>query len=51
MSKNRLFGNKARQRLIVSVETAVIEAIDRLIHYPYSSLHTTSGPRSPPRGD
>ncbi|VVN09449.1 hypothetical protein PS647_03765 [Pseudomonas fluorescens] len=51
MSKNRLFGDKAKQRLIVSVETAVIGGIDRLIHYPYGSLHTASGRRSPPRAD
>ncbi|AYC34696.1 toxin-antitoxin system protein [Pseudomonas cavernae] len=46
MSKNRLFGDKAKERLIVSVEIAVIEAIDRLIDYPYGSLHPAAGNRS-----
>ncbi|MCY1302749.1 hypothetical protein D9M70_524260 [compost metagenome] len=46
MSKNRLFGDKAKQRLIVSVETAVIEAIDRLIHYPHGGQHPAAGNRS-----
>jgi metal-responsive CopG/Arc/MetJ family transcriptional regulator len=46
MSKNRLFGDKAKERLIVSVETAVIEAIDRLICYPYGSQHPAAGNRS-----
>jgi metal-responsive CopG/Arc/MetJ family transcriptional regulator len=34
MSKNRLFNNQPKIRLIVSVETETVAAIDRLIRYP-----------------
>ena len=34
MSKNRQFGSKPITRLIVSVETETVAAIDRLIRYP-----------------
>jgi len=34
MSKNRLFKNQPKIRLIVSVETETVAAIDRLIRYP-----------------
>ena len=34
MSKNRQFGSKPKTRLIVSVETETVAAIDRLIRYP-----------------
>ncbi|MGH8434947.1 MAG: ribbon-helix-helix domain-containing protein [Pseudomonas sp.] len=34
MSKNRKFGTKPKTRLIVSVESDTVAAIDRLIRYP-----------------
>jgi len=36
MSKNRVFGSKPKQRLIVSVELATIKAIDGQINYKTS---------------
>ncbi|MNI95661.1 hypothetical protein PspS34_25995 [Pseudomonas sp. S34] len=34
MSKNRIFKETPKTRLIVSVETETVAAIDRLIRYP-----------------
>jgi metal-responsive CopG/Arc/MetJ family transcriptional regulator len=37
MSKNRMFNGKAKTRLIVSVGTETVNAIDRLIRYPFGN--------------
>ncbi|WP_061291124.1 hypothetical protein [Azotobacter vinelandii] len=46
MSKNRLFKDQSKTRLIVSVELDTVEAIDRLIGPPYGSKHPAKGNRS-----
>ena len=46
MSKNRLFKNQAKTRLIVSVEGDTVENIDALIGYPLGGWHPAKGNRS-----
>lgn len=46
MSKNRLFKNQPKVRLIVSVEGDTVETIDELIGYPLGSGHPAKGNRS-----
>ena len=46
MSKNRLFKNQPKIRLIVSVEGDTVEAIDELIGYPLGGGHPAKGNRS-----
>ncbi|WP_409302892.1 hypothetical protein [Pseudomonas sp. KCJK8993] len=46
MSKNRLFKEKPKTRLILSVEVDTMEAIDQLIRYPFGSRHPAEGNRS-----
>lgn len=46
MSKNRLFKNQPKIRLIVSVEGDTVETIDELIGYPLGGRHPAKGNRS-----
>jgi hypothetical protein len=46
MSKNRLFKNQPKVRLIVSVEGDTVETIDELIGYPFGGGHPAKGNRS-----
>lgn len=46
MSKNRLFNNQPKIRLIVSVEGDTVETIDELIGYPFGDGHPAKGNRS-----
>ncbi|WP_349573302.1 hypothetical protein [Azotobacter salinestris] len=46
MSKNRLFKDKPKTRLIVSVEVDTVEAIDELIRHPFGGRHPARGNRS-----
>jgi metal-responsive CopG/Arc/MetJ family transcriptional regulator len=46
MSKNRLFKNQTKTRLIVSVEGDTVETIDALIGYPLGGGHPAKGNRS-----
>lgn len=46
MSKNRLFKNQPKIRLIVSVEGDTVETIDELIGYPLGGDHPAEGNRS-----
>ncbi len=46
MSKNRLFNEASRTRLIVSVESDIVKTIDRLISYPCGNGHAAKGNRS-----
>lgn len=46
MSKNRLFKEKPKTRLIVSVEVDTVEVIDQLIRYPFGGRHPAKGNRS-----
>lgn len=46
MSKNRLFKNLPKIRLIVSVEGDTVETIDELIGYPLGGGHPAKGNRS-----
>ncbi|MCY1460908.1 hypothetical protein D9M71_785060 [compost metagenome] len=46
MSKNRLFKNQPKIRLIVSVEGDTVETIDELIGYPQGGRHPAKGNRS-----
>ncbi len=46
MSKNRLFKNQPKIRLIVSVEGDTVETIDELIGYPLGCGHPAKGNRS-----
>lgn len=46
MSKNRLFKNQPKVRLIVSVEGYMVETIDELIGYPLGGGHPAKGNRS-----
>jgi hypothetical protein len=46
MARNRQFKGKPVSRLIVSVEQETIEAIDKLIGYPFGSCHPARGNRA-----
>jgi hypothetical protein len=46
MSKNRLFKNQPKIRLIVSVEGETVEIIDELIGYHLGGGHPAKGNRS-----
>ncbi|MGB6212075.1 hypothetical protein [Pseudomonas mandelii] len=46
MSKNRLFKNQPKIRLIVSVEGDTVETIDQLIGKPFGGKHPAKGNRS-----
>ncbi|WP_460054057.1 ribbon-helix-helix domain-containing protein [Pseudomonas sp. S2_D06] len=46
MSKNRLFKNQPKIRLIVSVEGDTVEIIDELIGKPLGGRHPAKGNRS-----
>ena len=46
MSKNRVFNETSKARLIVSVESDTVKTIDRLICYPYGNGHAAKGNRS-----
>jgi Arc/MetJ-type ribon-helix-helix transcriptional regulator len=46
MSKNRLFKNQPKIRLIVSVEGDTVEIIDELIGKPFGGWHPAKGNRS-----
>ncbi|GAB3473931.1 ribbon-helix-helix domain-containing protein [Azotobacter salinestris] len=46
MSKNRLFKDQSKTRLIVSVEVDTVEAIDELIGKPFGGRHPARGNRS-----
>lgn len=42
MSKNRMFREQPKTRLIVSVETDLVEAIDELIRYEHPAKRNRS---------
>lgn len=46
MAKNRQFHGEPVSRLIVSIEQETVEAIDKLIGYPYGSRHPAEGNRA-----
>jgi metal-responsive CopG/Arc/MetJ family transcriptional regulator len=46
MSKNRLFQDQLKIRLIVSVEVNTVDAIDKLIGKPFGGRHPAKGNRS-----
>lgn len=46
MSKNRLFKNQPKTRLIVSVEGDTVKIIDELIGKPFGGKHPAKGNRS-----
>ena len=46
MSKNRMFGETPKRRLIVSVDDATVAAIDKLIKPGAGTYHPAAGNRS-----
>lgn len=46
MSKNRMFREQPKSRLIVSISAHTVSAIDQLIRHPSESGHAARGNRS-----